>query len=67
MTAEQIGLQTLWSLVQGAPLSIFAVDQKGKVLVWNQNCWGQVSTLDIYQPIRLHNFPNCPPMSNVET
>lgn len=36
MTAEQIGLQTLWSLVQGAPLSIFAVDQVGKVLVWNR-------------------------------
>jgi len=36
MTAEQIGLQTLWSLVQGAPLAIFAVDQEGAVLVWNR-------------------------------
>ncbi len=36
MTAEQVGLQTLWSLVQGSPLAIFAVDREGSILVWNQ-------------------------------
>jgi len=36
MTAEQIGLQTLWALLQGSPLAIFAVDQDGSVLIWNR-------------------------------
>lgn len=36
MTAEQIGLKTLWFLVQGAPLAIFAVDQDGLVIIWNR-------------------------------
>lgn len=40
MTAEQIGLQTLWSLVQGSPLAIFAVDRKASVLVWNKAAEG---------------------------
>ena len=35
MTAEQVGLQTLWSLVHGSPLAIFAVDREARVLVWN--------------------------------
>lgn len=35
MTAEQVGLQTLWSLVHGSPLAIFAVDGEATVLVWN--------------------------------
>lgn len=35
MTAEQVGLQTLWSLVHGAPLAIFAVDREAVILVWN--------------------------------
>lgn len=35
MTAEQIGLQTLWSLVHGSPLAIFAVDRDATILVWN--------------------------------
>jgi len=36
MTAEQIGLQTLWALLQGSPLAIFAVDKEGSILIWNQ-------------------------------
>jgi PAS domain S-box-containing protein/putative nucleotidyltransferase with HDIG domain len=36
MTAEQIGIQTLWALLQGSPLAIFAVEKEGSVLVWNQ-------------------------------
>ena len=40
MTAEQIGLQTLWSLVQGSPLATFAVDREASVLVWNQAAEG---------------------------
>ncbi len=36
MTADQIGLQTLWSLVQGSPLAIFAVDRNASILVWNK-------------------------------
>lgn len=36
MTAEQIGLQTLWALVQGAPLAVFAVDPNGLIMVWNR-------------------------------
>jgi len=36
MTAEQIGLQTLWALLQGSPLAIFAVDQDGSVRIWNR-------------------------------
>jgi len=35
VTAEQVGLQTLWSLVHGSPLAIFAVDREATVLVWN--------------------------------
>ena len=35
MTAQQIGLQTLWALVNGSPLTIFAVDRRARVLVWN--------------------------------
>ncbi|MBW4055690.1 MAG: PAS domain S-box protein [Proteobacteria bacterium] len=35
VTAEQVGLQTLWSLVHGSPLAIFAVDRDATVLVWN--------------------------------
>jgi len=35
LTAEQVGLQPLWSLVHGSPLAIFAVDQEATVLVWN--------------------------------
>lgn len=35
MTAEQIGLQTLWSLVHGSPLPIFAVDRDAIILLWN--------------------------------
>ena len=35
MTAEQVGLQTLWALVHGSPLAIFAVDREARVLVWN--------------------------------
>ena len=35
MTAEQVGLQTLWSVVHGSPLAIFAVDREARVLVWN--------------------------------
>lgn len=36
MTAEQVGLQTLWALVQGSPLAIFAVNKEGSILVWNK-------------------------------
>ncbi len=36
MTAEQVGLQTLWALVQGSPLAIFAVNKNGSILVWNK-------------------------------
>ncbi|WP_020676709.1 HD-GYP domain-containing protein [Geopsychrobacter electrodiphilus] len=36
MTAEQIGLQTLWALLQGSPLAVFAVDKEGSILIWNQ-------------------------------
>ena len=36
MTAEQIGLKTLWSLVQGGPLALFAVDPDGLIIVWNR-------------------------------
>ena len=36
MTAEQIGLQTLWALLQGSPLAIFAIDKEGSVLIWSQ-------------------------------
>ena len=35
MTAEQVGLQTLWSLVRDSPLAIFAVDREAGILVWN--------------------------------
>lgn len=35
MTAEQVGLQTLWALVHGSPLAIFAVDREAMILVWN--------------------------------
>ncbi len=35
MTAEQVGLQALWSLVHGSPLAIFAVDREATILVWN--------------------------------
>lgn len=40
MTAEQIGLQTLWSLVQGSPLATFAVDRDALILLWNQAAEG---------------------------
>lgn len=40
MTAEQAGLQTLWSLVQGSPLATFAVDREASILVWNQAAEG---------------------------
>ena len=40
MTAEQVGLQTLWSLVQGSPLATFAVDRNASILVWNQAAEG---------------------------
>ena len=35
VTAQQVGLQTLWSLVHGSPLAIFAVDREARILVWN--------------------------------
>ncbi len=35
MTAEQIGIRTLWALVHGSPLPIFAVDRDAVILVWN--------------------------------
>jgi len=35
VTAEQVGLQTLWALVHGSPLAIFAVDREARILVWN--------------------------------
>jgi PAS domain S-box-containing protein/putative nucleotidyltransferase with HDIG domain len=35
MKAEQIGLQTLWALVQGSPLATFAVDREAVILSWN--------------------------------
>ena len=40
MTAEQAGLQTLWSLVQGSPLATFAVDRDALILLWNQAAEG---------------------------
>lgn len=36
MTAKQVGLETLWALVQGSPLAIFAVNKEGSILVWNK-------------------------------
>lgn len=35
MTAEQVGLQTLWALVHGSPLAMFAVDREATILFWN--------------------------------
>ena len=35
MTAEEIGIRTLWALVHGSPLPIFAVDRNAVILVWN--------------------------------
>lgn len=35
MTAERVGLRTLWALVHGSPLAIFAVDREARILIWN--------------------------------
>ena len=56
MTAEQVGLETLWALVQGSPLAIFAVNKEGYVLVWNQAaeclfCWEEQEVLGQTNPI----------------
>jgi len=56
MTAEQAGLQTLWSLVQGSPLAIFAIDREASILVWNQAAetlfgWAEQEILGRTNPI----------------
>ncbi len=56
MTAEQVGLQTLWSLVHGSPLAIFAVDRDATVLVWNPAAerlfgWDEQEVLGQINPI----------------
>jgi PAS domain S-box-containing protein/putative nucleotidyltransferase with HDIG domain len=56
VTAEQVGLQTLWSLVHGSPLAIFAVDGEATVLVWNPAAerlfgWDEVEVLGKINPI----------------
>ena len=56
MTAEQIGLQTLWALLQGSPLAIFAVDKEGMILIWNQAAehlfgWDEWEVLGNFNPI----------------
>ncbi len=56
MNAEQIGLHTLWALVDGSPLAIFAVDRKGGILVWNQAAerlfgWNEQDILGRTNPI----------------
>ncbi len=56
MTAEQVGLQTLWSLVHGSPLAIFAVDREATILVWNPAAermfgWDEQDVLGQINPI----------------
>lgn len=56
MTAEQIGIRTLWELVHGSPLPIFAVDSNGVILVWNPAAellfgWDEQETLGRVNPI----------------
>lgn len=53
---EQVGLQTLWALVHGSPLVIFAVDREARVLVWNPAaerlfCWEEQDVLGRTNPI----------------
>lgn len=56
MTADQIGIQTLWALVHGSPLAIFAVDREAVILVWNPAAermfgWGEQEVLGKINPI----------------
>jgi len=56
VTAEQVGLQTLWSLVHGSPLAIFAVDREAVILAWNPAAerlfgWDEQEVLGQINPI----------------
>lgn len=56
MTAEQIGLQTLWALLQGSPLAVFAVDKEGSILIWNRAAerlfgWEERDIMGQFNPI----------------
>ena len=60
MTAEQVGLETLWALVQGSPLAIFAVNKEGSILVWNKAAeqlfgWKEQEILGKLNPIILED------------